>query len=558
MADSCAELSSEIAALRAEIARIPRVDEAAIINTAKLQAKDLILPIVFSYVLAQLKPVQELIFKLEGSLAGLSGKITNILGKLSALELSIANALKTAASALGISNQALKEIGELFAKIAPLLNLIGTVANILETIATLETLGSRIDAVERGLQALGASVSDILGKLLGLQNRISRNEATIGEVRGIAENAKGIGEGAARLAGDAQAAAGRAQGTANSALAKAGQAQSTADAANRNASQANENAKSAYQKAVEAQLTANQATTKANEATTTANRATNKAGEAFSKAVEALGVALTAIALYQGLKSLRGLQGIPGINGRNGVDGRNGIDGAPGVTTVVQIPGEPGAQGAPGRPGTNGFSGLPGRNGTNGSPGINGVNGRNGIDVNPADLAGLRALIITQHAATRTNINATSSGLVNGVKAFFTTQLAGITTLITAIATNTYVEKAMSLMTLAVTIHNGFMLSSSLGQTLGTIVDQCVALVVPKGIDGQPISITHVLGGAVMDIVKNVVGTENYTTITTDLAKANRIYQAGVNVFNQVGNAVGILTSGLELIAGNTGKIGNA
>ncbi|MEH1780094.1 MAG: hypothetical protein V7L26_13420, partial [Nostoc sp.] len=39
---------------------------------------------------------------------------------------------------------------------------------------------------------------------------------------------------------------------------------------------------------------------------------------------------------------------------------------------------------------------------------------------------------------------------------------------------------------------------------------------------------------------------------------ANRIYQAGSNVFNQVGNAVGILTSGLEMIGGNVGKIGNA
>ncbi|MHC5731956.1 MAG: hypothetical protein ACYTXY_49390, partial [Nostoc sp.] len=107
------------------------------------------------------------------------------------------------------------------------------------------------------------------------------------------------------------------------------------------------------------------------------------------------------------------------------------------------------------------------------------------------------------------------------------------------IATNTYVEKALALLTFAATVHNGLMLSNNLGQTLGTIIDQCVSLILPKGINGQPISISHVLGNATTDLIKNAIGAKNYAKISEEWAIANRIYQAGSNVFNQVGNAVG-------------------
>ncbi|MEH2053338.1 collagen-like triple helix repeat-containing protein, partial [Nostoc sp.] len=180
----------------------------------------------------------------------------------------------------------------------------------------------------------------------------------------------------------------------------------------------------------------------------------------------------------RGLKGDRGDPGIPGIPGRQGIPGRDGLNG---VTTVVTLPGTPG---------------IPGRDGRDGTNGINGRDGRNGVDVNPADLGSLRALIVQQHAQTRQNINTTSQGLVAGVKGFFTTQLAGITALITAIANNTYIEKALSVLTFAATVHNGLMLSNNLAQTLGTVIDQVLGFILPKGLDGNPISIGSVLGKA--------------------------------------------------------------
>lgn len=518
------------------------------------------------------------------------GKVAN-----SALD-KAGSALTKAANAIGISNEALaatkqlagKVLG-LAGKILEIFNLIGTIFTILDGMATREALGARIDAVERGLEALGASVSGILGKLLGLQNRISANTASIGEVRGIAIDARGIGEGAARLAGTAQVTGTRAEALAGTANGNAKQAQTTADGAVRNAKQANDNATTAYQKAVEATTTANIAITKANEATTTANQAKNRAGEAFQKALEALGVALTALSLYQAFKGIRGLQGIQGISGiagRNGINGINGMPGRDGISTVVQVPGVPGKQGDRGFPGF----GLPGRNG------INGINGKDAIKVNPAETASLRALIIQQHTQTRANSTGQHTGTRAIITSYITAALApilalckliyeavkavsnaailallnivnsklgaqvtgGLSKFIGDIAKNTYLEKTLSVLTFAATMHNALMLSNNLGQTLIMIVDQVTGFLLPKGIDGTPINFSETLGKTVHLVITSAIGEENYKQLSDGWLKANRIYQSASNVYNQVTNLGGILTAGMEVIGGNVGKIGNA
>ena len=466
---------------------------------------------------------------LKGIVEGVKSRVGQLGELISKVERTAGDAIVKAAEAIGISKSALSATARLAGRIVEIFNVIATIFTLIEQLETLRILGDRIDAVEAGLVALGNSVSGILGKLLGLQNRIKRNESSISEVRVIALDAKGIGEAANLKAGQAIESVAGVRVIAVRADSKASQAQTTADGAVRNASRANENATTAYQKATEAQGIGEQAK--------------RVAQDALGKAGVALTTALTAIALYQTVKGLRGLQGIPGIPGRQGERGLQGIQGVPGrdgITTVVQVPG------VPGRNGRNGVNGLPGRN------------GRNGIDVNPADVASLRALIVQQHAATRANINGTSTGLVNGVKAFFTTQLAGLTALITAIANNTYVEKALAVLTFAATIHNALMLSNNLAQTLGTIIDQVLGFILPKGLDGNPISIGNVLGKVAHEVIADTVGEANYQHISEDWAKANRIYQASVNVFNQIGNAVGLVTAGMEVIGGNVAKIGNA
>lgn len=498
---------------------------------------------------------------------GVGSRIDGIGRSIGVLEAKTATAVTNAAKAIGISSEALAATGRLAGRLLEAFNAIATIFTLIEQLATLNVLGGRIDAVENGVVAIGNDLSRVLGKLLGLQNRIGNNEATIAQVKNIALDAKGIGEAANLKAGAAQVTSARAQGIAGSALGNAKQAQLTADGAVRNAATANGNATTAYNKA--------------NEAEGIGEQAKRIAGNALSKAGVALTTALTAIALYQGVRSLRGLRGIPGIPGRQGERGLQGIQGVPGrdgITTVVQVPG------VPGRDGRNGVNGLPGRN------------GRNGIDVNPAEAASLRALIIQQHAQTRANStvqhSTTRTSILTPIlaalapvlallkqiydivsKASSAAQLAllniinsklgaqvtgGISGLVTSVAQNTYVEKALAVLTFATTLHNALMLTNNLGQTLGSIINTILGLVLPKGLDGTPLDIGAVLGKTTETLIKDAIGADNYTKLTQEWAMANRIYQASANIFNAITNAVSTLVNALEVIGSHVAKIGNA
>ncbi|WP_448271889.1 hypothetical protein [Nostoc sp. DSM 114160] len=501
---------------------------------------------------------------LKGVVEGLKGRIGALGEAVARAEALASKAVVAAANAVGISTEALNGIGRLAGRIAEIFNIIGTFAVLFEQLATLNVLGGRIDAVESGLAALGNSVSGILGKLLGLQNRIGRNEVLTTEAKNIALDAKGIGEDAKLQAGAAQVTATRAENFSQIANSNAKTAQTTADGAVRNAAIANENATTAYKKANEAQGIGEQAK--------------RIAGDALGKAGVALTTALTAIALYQGVKSLRGLQGIPGIPGRQGERGFQGIPGRDGVTTVVTLPG------------------IPGRDGTPGRDGRPGIPGRNGRDVNPAEAASLRALIIQQHTQTRANSTLQHTGTRAQIQAFIAAAIApvlfickqifdlvnkagvvaqtalltiinnklgnqvvgGISGLVTSVAENTYVEKALAVLTFATTVHNALILSSNLGQTLFMIIDQVTAFILPKGLDGTPINISNVLGKAVHEVIVTTVGEATAAQIQQKWDQANRIYQAALNIHNQVLGLGGILTAGLEVIGGNVGKIGNA
>lgn len=165
-----------------------------------------------------------------------------------------------------------------------------------------------------------------------------------------------------------------------------------------------------------------------------------------------------------------------------------------------------------------------------------------------------------------TGANAAQLGLLNVINNKLGAQVAGgisgfmgtINTGLTSFYNWSLVQQAINILTLAATVHNAFQLSSNVLLTLETIIDQVVALIVPKDKDHQPVPIAQSLGAAVHELLSNFIPDQQLNSITAEWAQANRIYQAASNVYNQVSNAVGILSSGLELIGGNVAKIGNA
>lgn len=534
-----------------------------------------------------------------------SGQVSALESKVTGLASKVGEAIADAGEALGISRAtqatALKALGRAAEALALALNIATAIVDVINTIHTLETLGARIDAIEAGLDQLGNFVSGILGKILQLQNRIARTEGLAGSAQAIAAEARSAVSGAISLATQAISTATSSQSLANGAqqialgaITKSQQAQVTASSATSEAHQAATTATTALNTAHQAESSAANATNKATNASTTASAAKDFAKQAFDKAVNTAGkLAALAVTVYsivatvQALKGLRGLQGIPGKDGKDGKPGLDGRPGKNGITTVIQAPGIPGRQGEPGKPGIRGLDGR---------PGLNGKDGKDGKDVNPGDLAGLKAFIAAQHTQTRATATtlhtATRNFILTPIMAVVTpilvlcqkifdivskatdaAQLAlltiinnklgvqvvgGLSGFIKTIAENTYIEKALAVLTFAATMHNALMLSNNLGQTLIGIIDQVLGFILPKGIDGTPINFSEVLKKAVHEVIADTIGEANYTTLVEDWQKANRIYQAGINVFNQIGNAVGLVTAGMEVIGGNVAKIGNA
>ncbi len=121
-----------------------------------------------------------------------------------------------------------------------------------------------------------------------------------------------------------------------------------------------------------------------------------------------------------------------------------------------------------------------------------------------------------------------------------------------------HLDRVLNILILAATIHNALMLSNDIGQTLIGAINNVLQLIGLKKEDGSAFDIGSVISSSIENLIKGAIGAENYQQLTTAWAKANRIYQATTNVLNSFQNLTSTVLNGLELVAGQTGKIGNA
>lgn len=125
---------------------------------------------------------------------------------------------------------------------------------------------------------------------------------------------------------------------------------------------------------------------------------------------------------------------------------------------------------------------------------------------------------------------------------------------------NGMVQKAMNYITMITVIHNAFMLSNSIVETLGSAIDQglqAIGLQI-KDKDGNAQGVTQIIGKSVQDLIKSVIGTANYTALTETWAKANRIYQAGVNLLSNVQSIIDSSTAIAELSSNRLATLMNS
>ncbi|MDZ8090183.1 MAG: hypothetical protein RMY16_32210, partial [Nostoc sp. DedQUE12b] len=120
-----------------------------------------------------------------------------------------------------------------------------------------------------------------------------------------------------------------------------------------------------------------------------------------------------------------------------------------------------------------------------------------------------------------------------------------------------HLDRVLNVMILGATIHNALMLSNDIGQTFVGIINNVLQLIGLKKEDGSTFDIGSVISSSIENLIKETIGAENYTNLTTAWAKANHIYQASTNILNSFQSLTSTVFSGLELVAGQTGKIGN-
>jgi hypothetical protein len=118
-------------------------------------------------------------------------------------------------------------------------------------------------------------------------------------------------------------------------------------------------------------------------------------------------------------------------------------------------------------------------------------------------------------------------------------------------------DRVLNILTWINTLHNAYMLSSSLGDTLFSVVDN-IANFFFQDEDGVDIDAKKIFGGYLDEVDKNIFGLETWKGMKTTWKQWNRIYQAAANIANTVRSMIDSVRNIAEFTAENTGKIGNA
>jgi hypothetical protein len=93
------------------------------------------------------------------------------------------------------------------------------------------------------------------------------------------------------------------------------------------------------------------------------------------------------------------------------------------------------------------------------------------------------------------------------------------------------IDRALNLMATAAAIHNAVMLSRNIGSTLVQTLGNALSIIGIKDGDEVAQSFSTVIGDSIENIIKGSIGSENYTQLTETWAKASRIYQSAINIY---------------------------
>lgn len=122
----------------------------------------------------------------------------------------------------------------------------------------------------------------------------------------------------------------------------------------------------------------------------------------------------------------------------------------------------------------------------------------------------------------------------------------------------TRADKVMAGVSMVMSVHNAMMLSNNLLSTVSEATNMTLNALGIRDEEDTPIDFGAAVKEKIEAVMKNVLGETKYVELTARIAKANRIYQASINLLDTAYSLFDSARSVAELTAENTGKIGNA
>ncbi|MBD2519955.1 hypothetical protein H6G93_34440 [Nostoc sp. FACHB-973] len=121
-----------------------------------------------------------------------------------------------------------------------------------------------------------------------------------------------------------------------------------------------------------------------------------------------------------------------------------------------------------------------------------------------------------------------------------------------------HLDRALNILIWWQTLHNAYMLSANLGQTLTSAISNVLAAIGIEDAEGSPLDIGAILGGQFDSLAKTVIGETEWGGIKAEFKKWNRIYQAAANLMNSIQSIGYSILSALEVVGSWVALIGNA
>lgn len=121
--------------------------------------------------------------------------------------------------------------------------------------------------------------------------------------------------------------------------------------------------------------------------------------------------------------------------------------------------------------------------------------------------------------------------------------------------------RILSMLTFLTALHNAFMLSSTVKQTLVQLVEDWIKVIDPIfGVDPNktPLDLNKLLDKTIEQFFEGIIGEPRVKKFEQLFKTSNRIYQAATNLLNNFQMLIFGITSALEIIAHSVHSIGNA